>query len=105
MAEIENNKFKYNKNKILKGISKDALEKIKEASNLFSIYYKSKNYDKNLGLEVELNPLESGEYYLYINPYCRKDLFDGKLETLENILKPNLDFLKHRFTYTNTLYK
>lgn len=105
MAEIENNKFKYNKNKILKGISKDSLEKIKEASNLFSIYYKSKNYDKNLGLEVELNPLESGEYYLYINPYCRKDLFDGKLETLENILKPNLDFLKHRFTYTNTLYE
>lgn len=103
MAEIENSKFKFYKNKILVGISDNDLQKIKQASENFSIYFKSKSCDKNLGLEVEMNPLESKDYYIYINPYCRKDLFDGKLESLEQIIKPNLEFLTHRFTYTNTL--
>lgn len=54
-------------------------------------------------LERELEKFESGDYYIFANPMCRKDIFEGKIDTIKNLCIPNEKFLKHMFRYNQTL--
>lgn len=54
-------------------------------------------------LERELEKFEAGDYYIFANPMCRKDIFEGKIDTIKNLCIPNEKFLKHMFRYNQTL--
>lgn len=40
---------------------------------------------------------------MFINPLCRKDIFDGKLDLVKNLCEKNYKFLDHMFRYNQTL--
>ena len=45
----------------------------------------------------------SGDYWVFINPLCRKDIFDGKIDIVKNLCEKNFKFLDHMFRYNQTL--
>ena len=59
--------------------------------------------DWSRGKYENLTAIESKEYYLFINPLCRKDIFNGKLDLVKNLCEKNYKFLDHMFRYNQTL--
>lgn len=88
-------------NKLLNGLSEEDYNTVMEYyQQKFPIYYVLKERFK---LELKLEKFESGDYYILINPMCRKDIFDGKIDTIKNLSIPNEKFLNHMFRYNQTL--
>lgn len=66
----------------------------------FPIYYLKK---ENYNLELKTEKISAGDYYILINPMCRKDIFEGKIDTIKKLCIPNEKFLQHMFRYNQTL--
>lgn len=89
-------------NLVLKELDNKDLE---EVTNYFEegfpIYYVKKENDKTENKNFV--KYETDNFNIYINPLCKKELFDGKIDTIENISKPNYKFLNHMFRFNKTL--
>ena len=98
---------KIENNKILKGLSdEDYIQVINYFNEKFPVFYVSKNkWDKNPDKfrYDNLNSINAKDYYIFINPLCRKDIFDGKIDLVKNLCEKNYKFLDHMFRYNKTL--
>ena len=89
-------------NKVLAELSKEDYEKVKGYfDEKFPIYFMKKenyNLDRN-----DFTKFEAGENYIFINPLCRKDIFDGRINNIKNLVESNFKFLNHMFRFNKTL--
>ena len=89
-------------NKILEGLSdEDYIKVINYFNEKFPIFYVKKsdwNEDRD-----DLMQYSSGDYWIFINPLCRKDIFGGKIDIVKNLCEKNFKFLDHMFRYNQSL--
>ena len=88
-------------NKILSKLSDDDYKKVKGYFDEgFPIYFMNK---ENYKLEREFEKYTAEENYIFVNPLCRKDIFDGRINNIKNLVDGNFKFLNHMFRFNKTL--
>lgn len=105
MVEVKKDRFETLENNILlKNLTEYDKKVIDSAfEEKLPIFYMNKNRFDSLGLELKLEKVESNDNYIFVNPLCRKDIFDGKIDSIKELLKNNFNYLNHMFRYNSTL--
>lgn len=100
-----NNKFSdISINRLLEGLEEETKQYI--TSSFYKgkgIYYSSKSDKDEIIREHGYDIIETQDNIIVINPICRKGIFDGKIDTLQEIIKNTENFLLSMYKYNNTL--
>lgn len=100
-----NNKFSdISINKLLENLEEETKQHI--ISSFYKgrgIYYSSKENKDEIIREHGYDIIESGDSIIVVNPICRKGIFDGKIDTLQEIIKNTESFLLSMYKYNKTL--
>ncbi|MGL5755245.1 MULTISPECIES: hypothetical protein [Bacteria] len=100
-----NNKFSdISINKLLENLEDETKQHI--ISSFYKgrgIYYSSKDNKDEIIREHGYDIIENEDSIIVINPICRKGIFDGKIDTLQEIIKNTESFLLSMYKYNKTL--